>query len=121
MTDGFTFLLAVTRSKPFAIVHYNTTSRSSIEDPTLSLLLVCEYDTSRYSAVQFHLQPLATARRHVLAVAQSSGSDRLWAMLLLGLPWHSHSFRNSVDALGAPKLFGFNAKQFRWCFDRHIH
>ena len=26
--------------EPFAVVHYNTTSRSSIEDPTLSLLLV---------------------------------------------------------------------------------
>ena len=37
-----------------------------------------------------------------------------WAMILLGLPWH-------FDALGAPKLFGFNAKQFRWCFDRYMH
>ena len=29
----FLFFLAVTRSKPFAIVHYNTTSRSSIDIP----------------------------------------------------------------------------------------
>ena len=23
--------------------------------------------------------------------------------------------------LGAPDLLGFNAKQFQWCFDRHMH
>jgi hypothetical protein len=137
--------------------------RSSIEDPTLALLLVCEYDTSyivRFAFIfshvvgsdgvltatcfdsSFHppgaelckvvappgwafststetqcsvrLSPHAVSHikpNHYYLVKQSHSprqTDCVW-WLCSKLPWHSHSSRSSVDALGAPKLFGFNA------------
>jgi len=93
--------LALTRSLPFVVVH--TTLHRLRIPPSLYFWSVRKVQSciARYAFTYSHV------------VSSRGQTDCVW-WLCSRLSWHSRSFRSSVDALGAPKLF--------WrCFDRHMH